>query len=215
MYLIHQGGLEVLLVHPGGPSWAKKDLGAWSIPKGEYHEQENPLEAAIREFREETGLDASGPFLELGSVRQAGGKIVSAWAFEGDCDPTAITSNLCRMEWPPRSGRQIEFPEVDRARWFTVKDAKTYVLAQRIQHLTLHRHYRRRPMVDGACYQTKLSNHIDREVAAQPELIQIENGWRNHREHRPGAVQRGVAILHDTDCEGTEVVADRLRFAVE
>jgi predicted NUDIX family NTP pyrophosphohydrolase len=135
MYRTIQEGLQVLLVHPGGPYWVKKDLGAWSIPKGEYQEQEQPLEAAIREFREETGLFSSGPFVELGSVKQAGGKIVTAWAFGGDCDPAAITSNLCRIEWPPRSGRQIEFPEVDRARWFTLEEAKTYVLKAQVPFL--------------------------------------------------------------------------------
>jgi predicted NUDIX family NTP pyrophosphohydrolase len=128
MYRIREGNLQVLLVHPGGPFWARKDLGAWSIPKGEYDENEQPLDAAIREFNEETGFDAHGPFLDLGSVKQAGGKIVTAWAFEGDCDPATITSNLCRMEWPPRSGRQIEFREVDRARWFTIQDAAEYIL---------------------------------------------------------------------------------------
>ncbi len=122
------GVMEVLLVHPGGPFWAKKDLGAWSIPKGEYNEEEQPLEAAIREFSEETGFDAAGPFQELGSVKQTGGKIVTAWAFQGDCDPATIKSNVCRMEWPPRSGRQIEFPEVDRGRWFTLQEANEYIL---------------------------------------------------------------------------------------
>lgn len=128
MYRRTHTELEVLLVHPGGPFWAKKNHGAWSIPKGEYDEPEEPLQAAIREFREETGFRASGPFQELGSVKQAGGKIVTVWAFEGDCDANAITSNLCRMEWPPRSGRQIEFPEVDRGRWFSIQDATEYIL---------------------------------------------------------------------------------------
>ena len=122
------GELQVLLVHPGGPFWAKKDLGAWSIPKGEYGESEEPLQAAIREFKEETGFCASGSFQELGSVKQAGGKIVTAWAFEGDGDANAITSNLCRIEWPPRSARQIEFPEADRGRWFSIREATEHIL---------------------------------------------------------------------------------------
>lgn len=128
MYRFSEWQLEVLLVHPGGPFWAKKDRGAWSIPKGEYDETENPLQAAIREFREETGFEAAQPFLELGSVKQTGGKIVAAWAFKGDCDPSIIKSNLCRMEWPPRSGRKFEFPEVDRARWFTIQEADKRIL---------------------------------------------------------------------------------------
>ena len=105
MYRRHNRQLEVLLVHPGGPFWAKKDLGAWSISKGEYVEGELPLEAAKREFQEETGFPAAGDFLELGTVQQASGKVVSAWAFEGDCDPSKLVSNLCQIEWPPRSGR--------------------------------------------------------------------------------------------------------------
>ncbi len=128
MYRWTHADLEVLLVHPGGPFWAKKDLGAWSIPKGEYNESEEPLQAAIREFREETGCCASGPFQELGSVKQPGGKMVTAWTFEGDCDANAITSNLCRIEWPPRSSRQIEFSEVDRGRWFSIQEATEHIL---------------------------------------------------------------------------------------
>ena len=120
--------MEVFVVHPGGPFWAKKDLGSWSLPKGEYDESEEPLEAAKREFEEETGVAARGNFLELGEVKQAGGKVVSAWAFEGDCEPGKLTSNLCRVEWPPRSGRFIEFPEVDRGEWFSVDEAKERIL---------------------------------------------------------------------------------------
>ncbi len=128
MYRFAAGQVEVFLVHPGGPFWAKKDLGAWSIPKGEYDESEEPLEAAIREFKEETGLDAAGPFQELGSIKQASGKIVTTWALQGDCDPSTITSNLLQMEWPPRSGRQVEFPEVARAAWFTMEAAGERIL---------------------------------------------------------------------------------------
>lgn len=132
MYRLIDKGLEVLLVHPGGPFWAKKDVGAWSIPKGEYKETERPLEAAIREFKEETGFRAREPFLELGSVKQAGGKEVTAWAFKGDCDPSTITSNLYRMEWPPHSSRWVEFPEIDRGQWFAVESAKVHILKSQV-----------------------------------------------------------------------------------
>ncbi len=119
---------EVFLVHPGGPFWAKKDLGAWSICKGEYVDGELPLEAAKREFHEETGFVAEGDFLDLGTVKQAGGKLVSAWAFSGDCDPASLVSNRFQMEWPPRSGRLMEIPEVDRGGWFSVGEAKEKIL---------------------------------------------------------------------------------------
>ena len=122
------GEVEVLLVHPGGPFWAKKDKGAWSISKGEYADGEQPLDAAKREFEEETGFSTQGEFLELGQVQQSGGKVVSAWAFEGDCDPAKLVSNRFSMEWPPRSGRMIEFPEVDRGGWFAIHDAKEQIL---------------------------------------------------------------------------------------
>ncbi len=120
--------LEVFLVHPGGPFWAKKDLGAWSIPKGEYDTDEEPLAAARREFEEETGFPATGDFIELGELTQPGGKIVSAWAFEGDCDPKNLRSSMFEMEWPPRSGRKMEFPEVDRGSWYSIEDATRYLL---------------------------------------------------------------------------------------
>ena len=128
MYRRHNRQLEVFLVHPGGPFWAKKDLGAWSISKGEYVEGELPLEAARREFEEETGFAAIGDFLDLGAVQQAGGKVVSAWAFEGDCDPSKLISNRCEIEWPPRSGRNIEIPEVDRGDWFSIAEAQERIL---------------------------------------------------------------------------------------
>jgi predicted NUDIX family NTP pyrophosphohydrolase len=128
MYRRHNRELEVFLVHPGGPFWAKKDLGAWSISKGEYVEGELPLEAARREFEEETGFAATGDFLELGAVQQAGGKVVMAWAFEGDCDPSKLISNRCEIEWPPRSGRKIEIPEVDRGSWFSFAEARERIL---------------------------------------------------------------------------------------
>jgi predicted NUDIX family NTP pyrophosphohydrolase len=129
MYRRRQGGLEVFLVHPGGPFWAKKDLGSWSIPKGEYPDSEDPLEAAKREFFEETGLVPQGRFTSLGQVKQPGGKIVTAWAFEGDADPAHLKSNTFEMEWPPRSGRGIEVPEVDRAGWFTMEAAREKILS--------------------------------------------------------------------------------------
>ena len=120
--------LEVLLVHPGGPFWRNKDAGAWSIPKGEYTGSEDPLEAARREFQEETGFPASGPFLPLGQIKQPGGKLITAFACEGELSPAEIRSNTFRMEWPPKSGRQQEFPEIDRAAWFTVEEAQQRVL---------------------------------------------------------------------------------------
>ncbi len=123
MYRNHNGIIQVFLVHPGGPLWAKKDLGAWSIPKGEIDPEEDPLSAARREFEEETGYKVSGSFIPLTKVKLKGGKIIQAWAAEGDCDTAAIKSNTFSMEWPPKSGRQQEFPEVDRAAWFGLKDA--------------------------------------------------------------------------------------------
>ncbi len=128
MYRSPDANLEVFLVHPGGPFWAKKDEGAWSIPKGEYEEGEDTLDAAQREFYEETGFTAKGVFLELGTIKQAGGKTVTAWAFEGDCDPRQLKSNLCQIEWPPRSKHLIEIPEVDRSGWFSVPEAKKRIL---------------------------------------------------------------------------------------
>jgi predicted NUDIX family NTP pyrophosphohydrolase len=128
---------EVFLVHPGGPFWAKKDLGAWSIPKGEYAADEDPLGAARREFAEETGFEPHGDFIPLGTIRQAGGKLVSAWAVEGDCDPAQIRSNLCTIEWPPRSGRKIEIPEVDRAGWFSLDEARQRILKSQAPVLDL------------------------------------------------------------------------------
>ena len=116
--------IEVLLVHPGGPLWAHKDAGAWSIPKGEYLEPEDPLAAALREFEEETGGRASGPFTELGTIKQKSGKLVTAWACEGEFDPSQLTSNTFEMEWPKGSGKFKDFPEVDRAEWLSIADAR-------------------------------------------------------------------------------------------
>jgi predicted NUDIX family NTP pyrophosphohydrolase len=120
--------LEVFLVHPGGPFWAAKDAGAWMIPKGEYGDDEEPLAAAQREFREETGFEPGKEFIDLGMVRQTGGKLVTVWAFEGDCDPSKLVSNSCMMEWPPHSKRMIEVPEVDRGAWFTLTGARSKIL---------------------------------------------------------------------------------------
>lgn len=123
MYRKKGSELQVLLVHPGGPFFAKKDDGAWSIPKGEVAEGEELLATACREFEEETGIKPTGPFRELAPVKLKSGKVVHAWAFEGDCDPAAIRSNTFMIEWPPRSGRQQEFPEIDRAAFFALDEA--------------------------------------------------------------------------------------------
>jgi predicted NUDIX family NTP pyrophosphohydrolase len=124
LYRHRQGGVEVLLVHPGGPFWARKDDGAWSIPKGEHGPGEDPLAAARREFAEETGAESpAGDTAALGAFRQPSGKIIDAWAVEGDFDPATLKSNTFTMEWPRRSGRIIEVPEVDRAGWFAPEDA--------------------------------------------------------------------------------------------
>ena len=128
MYRRRDGSVEVLLAHPGGPFWAKKDFGAWSIPKGEFDSDEDPLEAAKREFEEESGIAGSGNFVALGEVKQAGGKVVTAWAVEDDCDASLLKSNTFSMEWPPRSGRMEEFPEVDRWGWFALEEARERIL---------------------------------------------------------------------------------------
>lgn len=124
LYRTGRDGVEVLLVHPGGPFWARKEEGAWSIPKGEFGEGEAPLEAARREFEEETGVRPEGDALELRPIRQAGGKMVHAWAVRGDFDPATLRCNTFSLEWPPRSGRTAEFPEVDRAAWFSLDAAR-------------------------------------------------------------------------------------------
>lgn len=128
LYRLRGGAIEVFLVHPGGPFWAKKDDAAWSIPKGEYVESEDPLSVAKREFREETGFEITGTFRALTPLKQPGGKVISAWAVEGDIDAAAITSNTFSLEWPPKSGRTNEFPEVDRAGWFDLPAAARKIL---------------------------------------------------------------------------------------
>jgi len=128
MYRRRKGVVQVLLIHPGGPFWANKDAGAWSIPKGEFSGDENALTAARREFEEETGFLPAGRFVQLTPVKQPSGKVIHAWALEGDLDATAIRSNTFTLEWPPQSGVHQEFPEVDRAAWFTIEAAKEKII---------------------------------------------------------------------------------------
>lgn len=124
----NRGEPEVFLVHPGGPYWKKKDLGAWSLPKGALAEGEDPLDAAKREFSEETGCAIDGDFRALAPLKQPSGKVIHAWAIEGECDPAELQSNAFSIEWPPRSGRMQEFPEVDRAAWFSIAEARRRIL---------------------------------------------------------------------------------------
>jgi predicted NUDIX family NTP pyrophosphohydrolase len=124
MYRRMPGGVQVLLAHPGGPYWRAKDEGAWTLPKGEYEAPEEPLDAARREFQEETGSEAAGPFLPLGEIVQRSGKRILAWAFEGDFDPGQLRCNTFEIEWPPNSGRRQPFPELDRVAWFALGEAR-------------------------------------------------------------------------------------------
>jgi predicted NUDIX family NTP pyrophosphohydrolase len=128
MFRRREARWEVFLVHPGGPFWKRKDLASWSLPKGEYAEGEDPFAAAVREFEEETGIRPEGNFVALGQIRQPGGKLVTAWAFEGDCDAATIRSNTFSMEWPKGSGRMQEFPEIDRGEWFPLDMARQKIL---------------------------------------------------------------------------------------
>lgn len=137
LLMYRRSPLQVFLVHPGGPFWAKKDRGAWSIPKGEYTKDESPREAALREFGEETGFAVEGNPIELGTIRQTGGKIVSVWTIEGDCDPARLVSNTCEIEWPPCSGRKMEIPEVDRGAWFDLDEARERILKSQVPALDL------------------------------------------------------------------------------
>src|SRR6185436_21087488 len=129
LYRINNKKLEVLLVHPGGPFWKNKDEGAWSIPKGEFDDNEKPLDAALREMKEETGIIVKGDLIELTPVKQKSGKLVYAFAKEYDLDPSQIKSNEFEMEWPPRSGKKRSFPEIDKAEWFDIKTAKEKIIA--------------------------------------------------------------------------------------
>jgi len=135
LYRMRDKALEVLLVHPGGPFWTKKDLGAWTIPKGEVEQEEDQLAAARREFEEELGFSPSGEFIPLGEITQKAGKVVQAWAVEGDCDPSAIKSNSFAIEWPPRSGKQRSFPEVDRSAFFGIEEAKRKINPAQVELL--------------------------------------------------------------------------------
>jgi predicted NUDIX family NTP pyrophosphohydrolase len=128
LYRFQKNGVEVFLVHPGGPFWANKDEGSWSVPKGEYNDDEDALKAAQREFQEETGLSIQGNFIELGEVRQPSGKRVMVWALENDQKVENIRSNTFQLEWPPKSGKMQEFPEVDRGGWFSIPEARQKIL---------------------------------------------------------------------------------------
>ena len=121
-------GLEVLLAHPGGPLWARKDLGAWTLPKGQFTDHEQPIDAAKREFEEEMGSPPSGDLVKIGSIKQPSGKVVHAFVAESDFDVSTVQSNLFSLEWPPKSGQRAQFPEVDRAAWFSIEEARTKIL---------------------------------------------------------------------------------------
>ena len=136
LHRVGDAGLEVLLVHPGGPFWAKKDLGAWSIPKGECEPDEDPRACALREFEEETGTRLRATeLIELGAVVQKGGKEVTAWAARGDLDPGSVHINSFTMQWPPRSGREQQFPEIDRAEWFALDEARAKLVSAQVELL--------------------------------------------------------------------------------
>jgi predicted NUDIX family NTP pyrophosphohydrolase len=150
-YRQRDGVWEVLLVHPGGPFWARKDLGAWSIAKGEYEADEDPFRAAVREFEEETGFRPAGTFARLAPRRQPSGKLIDAWAVEMDCDASGARSNLFEMEWPRGSGTMCRFPEVDRAEWFTFAEASRRIRpAQRGFLEELHRALTGTPLPAGS-----------------------------------------------------------------
>jgi len=137
LHRIRDGRREVFLVHPGGPFWRNKDQGAWSIPKGEFDRGEEALDAAKREYREETGFEPpAGPYVPLGAITQPSGKIVEAWSVPGECDPAQVRSNTVLLEWPPHSGRKREFPEVDRAAWFDLPEARRRILRGQREFLT-------------------------------------------------------------------------------
>jgi predicted NUDIX family NTP pyrophosphohydrolase len=147
MYRKTQTGFEVFLVHPGGPVWTHRDLGAWSIPKGLIDAGEDKLEAAKREFLEETSFAPSGPFISLGDIRQKAGKQVCAWAFEGDCDPSQVKGNTFTCEWPPKSGQFRTFPEIDRGEFFSLPDARRKLNQKQAELLDrLEKHLARPPL---------------------------------------------------------------------
>jgi predicted NUDIX family NTP pyrophosphohydrolase len=135
MYRKKNQSIQVLLIHPGGPFWAKKDLGAWSMPKGEFSDEEDGLKAARREFEEETGFLPTGQFMRLGAIKQPSGKVIHAWAFEGDLDAKKIKSNTFSLEWPPQSGKQQEFPEADRAEWFNIDVAREKIIRGQLEFI--------------------------------------------------------------------------------
>lgn len=147
MYRIVSNKIEVLLAHPGGPFWKNKDMGAWSIPKGEYSEEEEPLAAAFREFSEETGLPIEGKYIELNPVKQRSGKLVRAWAVEDDPDISDFRSNSFNMEWPPKSGKTIEVPEIDKLQWFSIEVAKMKILPAQV------------PLIEDLLIKTKRAKH--------------------------------------------------------
>jgi len=149
--------IEIFLAHPGGPFWAKRDAGAWTIPKGVPHEGEELLGTARREFHEETGIRLNGPFIELGSVRQKAGKIVHAWACEGDADPATVHSNSMPFEWPPRSGRWITVPEIDRCEWFDVATSRVRINSAQEEFIDRLVQWLRAPQSSGAdrCEQSQ------------------------------------------------------------
>lgn len=135
MYRAMNGQLEVFLVHPGGPFWKSKDVGAWSIPKGEFTEEEDALDAARREFEEETGFKPEGSYVPLAPIKLKSGKRVAAWAFKGDCEASQVRSNTFRLEWPPKSGEWRDFPEVDRAAWFSLEEARLKIHPEQVAFL--------------------------------------------------------------------------------
>lgn len=136
LYRLAEGRIEVLLGHMGGPFWARKDAGAWTIPKGEHDPDEDPLSAARREFAEETGVSLpAADFVDLGEVRQSGGKVVRAWAVEGDLDAATLESNTFEMEWPPKSGKSAAFPELDRFDWFDPEAARSKIIVAQVEFL--------------------------------------------------------------------------------
>jgi predicted NUDIX family NTP pyrophosphohydrolase len=136
MFRVRDKALQVLLAHPGGPFWKNKDAGAWTIPKGEIAGGEEPLDTARREFQEEIGIAPDGPFHSLSSIKQKAGKVVHAWAFEGDCDPLKVQSNTFEIEWPPRSGKKATFPEIDRVEFFTIPEAREKLNSAQVDFLS-------------------------------------------------------------------------------